>query len=245
MNGESALKRLFKKHKELKEQWDIISNKISQLRNAYAVEHDITIKIKYNSDIDRSEAERDKIEQKLVELENEIRSLNTNNRVEILLEGKFDSFNIVKKNSLVTTLAELFEIDEQFIKILKIEQGSIQVIIELPEVFANELVNLFNEKSRKIQILHDQLHVVDIQLINNSRETEQIEFVNRVSEIQNITESPAAPYLILSAPAGYGKSRLLENISDQLESDGWLVLNVDLKIQQALNIKDIALLSSG
>lgn len=44
-----------------------------------------------------------------------------------------------------------------------------------------------------------------------------IEFVNRTNEIAFITNIYSPPYLLLTAPAGYGKTRLLENIKIRLQ----------------------------
>ena len=53
-------------------------------------------------------------------------------------------------------------------------------------------------------------------------------FVNRVNELQFITSIYCPPYLLLTAPSGYGKTRLLQAVKDQLERQQWHCLLLNL-----------------
>lgn len=62
---------------------------------------------------------------------------------------------------------------------------------------------------------------------------EQIKFVNRVSEIQYLTEPYCPPYLLLNAPMGYGKTRLLDKIRGQYQENNWFCLFISLADQKS------------
>lgn len=59
------------------------------------------------------------------------------------------------------------------------------------------------------------------------QKVEQIEFVNRLNEIAFITNIYCPPYLLVNAPMGYGKTRLLEAVKDILQN-GWLNIHIGL-----------------
>ncbi len=56
----------------------------------------------------------------------------------------------------------------------------------------------------------------------------EIEFVNRLNEIAFITNIDCPPYLLLSAPMGYGKTRLLKAVKDALQKQKWLCVHLEL-----------------
>lgn len=57
----------------------------------------------------------------------------------------------------------------------------------------------------------------------------EIEFVNRTKEIGEITSFHGSPYLLISAPAGYGKSWLLKAVIKKLKRQNWKCLSLLLK----------------
>lgn len=68
-----------------------------------------------------------------------------------------------------------------------------------------------------------------------------VEFVNRVNEIQYITNPYAPKHLIISAPSGYGKTQLLKTLRTQLQGQGWLCIYIELDRRQTYQLDDIAL----
>ena len=68
-----------------------------------------------------------------------------------------------------------------------------------------------------------------------------MEFVNRVDELQYLTGRYCPPYLLLSAPMGFGKTRLLRAVQEQLERQKWLCLFVELSREAPATMNDIAL----
>lgn len=50
----------------------------------------------------------------------------------------------------------------------------------------------------------------------------RVEFVNRLEEITKITSRLSAPYQLVHAPRGYGKTWLLEQIAHHYQKQGWL-----------------------
>jgi len=61
-----------------------------------------------------------------------------------------------------------------------------------------------------------------------------IPFQNREDEIRAIQSSFAPPYFLLDAPAGYGKSVLLEQLAKRFKEDNWLVAHVRLDEQSSV-----------
>jgi hypothetical protein len=73
------------------------------------------------------------------------------------------------------------------------------------------------------------------------KQSKVVEFVNRVNEIQYITNPYAPKHLIISAPAGYGKTQLLKTVRTQLQGQGWLCICIELHRRQTYQLDDIAL----
>jgi hypothetical protein len=68
----------------------------------------------------------------------------------------------------------------------------------------------------------------------------EIEFLNRANEIQYITNPFSPPYMLISAPPGYGKTRLLKMVEVQFKRQDWLCLHCVLDRDRSYTIKDIA-----
>lgn len=62
--------------------------------------------------------------------------------------------------------------------------------------------------------------------------SDQIEFVNRYHEIQFILGPYSPHYILISAPAGYGKTELLKVVRDQFRGQGWITVFVELSEQE-------------
>jgi hypothetical protein len=62
--------------------------------------------------------------------------------------------------------------------------------------------------------------------------SDQIEFVNRFHEIQFILGPYSPDYILISAPAGYGKTELLKVVRDQFRKQGWISVFVELAEQE-------------
>lgn len=67
----------------------------------------------------------------------------------------------------------------------------------------------------------------------------EIEFVNRDDEIREVTRILSAPYFIISAPMGYGKTRLIDKLKSQLK-DNYLCIHVELRRQKSYSIQSLA-----
>lgn len=67
----------------------------------------------------------------------------------------------------------------------------------------------------------------------------QIEFVNRFDEIRDITKTFYAPFLLISAPKEYGKTRLLEQVISHLEPQHFCV-HLRLIKEESYNIRKLA-----
>jgi hypothetical protein len=65
-----------------------------------------------------------------------------------------------------------------------------------------------------------------------------VPFQNRNDEIKYITSSFAPPYFLLDAPAGYGKSVLLQRLAKEFKEDDWLVAHI--RADERSNIYQLA-----
>jgi len=63
-------------------------------------------------------------------------------RVQIILEGDFKEFNRTRQEDLKSVLAALLSVDQDTIKILYAMEGSIKLIIEMPEHAARRLIEM-------------------------------------------------------------------------------------------------------
>ncbi|MCP4107088.1 MAG: ATP-binding protein [Desulfobacteraceae bacterium] len=66
-----------------------------------------------------------------------------------------------------------------------------------------------------------------------------IDFVNRLNEMQFITNIYSPPYILISSPMGYGKTRLVHEIANQLEKQNWLCIHTELWRQKRYTIKEL------
>lgn len=69
---------------------------------------------------------------------------------------------------------------------------------------------------------------------------QKMEIVNRTQEIQTLTHIYSPPYVLLLAPQGYGKTRLLETIKILVEKHNWLCIYAQLEQEKAPLLEDIA-----
>jgi hypothetical protein len=73
-----------------------------------------------------------------------------------------------------------------------------------------------------------------------STPSQLIEFVNRLSEIHLITNIYCPRYLLLSAPTGYGKTRLIEAVKTELQKQDWLCVYLELAREKSYTVQDLA-----
>jgi len=66
-----------------------------------------------------------------------------------------------------------------------------------------------------------------------------VEFVNRRSEINYITDPRAPQYQLVDAPAGYGKTELLKEIARHYREQGWLDIHVEMPPKKTLSPEDV------
>jgi hypothetical protein len=72
-----------------------------------------------------------------------------------------------------------------------------------------------------------------------SADENEIEFMNRVSEVHYITNPYSPSYLLVSAPLGYGKTRLLQAVRALLQSDGWFCVACTLESDKIASLEDV------
>ncbi|MCP4346004.1 MAG: hypothetical protein GY795_10820 [Desulfobacterales bacterium] len=88
----------------------------------------------------------------------------------------------------------------------------------------NSTTNLYNDKNG-----------------NLNNEVNHIEFANRLNETDEITTPYCAPYLLISAPKEYGKTRLLEVVKTELQKQEWRCIHIKLSTEkEPSRIKAIA-----
>ena len=71
----------------------------------------------------------------------------------------------------------------------------------------------------------------------------KIEFMNRFTEVQYITNQLWSPaYLLISAPKGYGKTRLLEVVKAQFQRQEWFCVHCALDKNKTYSVEDLVTL---
>ncbi len=94
-------------------------------------------------------------------------------KVQIIISGDIVQYNkTIKNSSLITILASILGISKDAISILKVIEGSIRVIIEMPTQSANQLLKLFQSSNSKFSILSDFFNPFLIQTIQVASDTE-------------------------------------------------------------------------
>ena len=74
-------------------------------------------------------------------------------QAELILEGPFNEFTFKQQQDIVSVLSALLKIDPSDIRVLKVYQGSIVIIIEMPETAANHLYEMATKHDFRIMSL--------------------------------------------------------------------------------------------
>ena len=80
---------------------------------------------------------------------------------------------------------------------------------------------------------------IELQYVAPEEPLAEIEFMNRVNEVQYITNPYSPTYMLVSAPLGYGKTRLLEIVKSQFQSQGRFCVHCTLEKNHILSIEDL------
>lgn len=125
----------------------------------------------------------------------------------------------------------------------------LQIILETFEIVTSEKIEILSE-SVDMQTINQHKIVNKLSPKGSKRlpdrieepqqVDEQIKFVNRVNEVRYITELYCPPYLLITAPMGYGKTRLLEVVKTQLQGQNWLCISIRLSRKTSSSICDIS-----
>ncbi|MCP4350178.1 MAG: hypothetical protein GY795_32275 [Desulfobacterales bacterium] len=76
------------------------------------------------------------------------------------------------------------------------------------------------------------------------KEQYSVEFVNRLNEINYITNVHCPPYLLISSPMGYGKTMLIQAAKDLLKRQDRLFVHLELSRKKSYSIQEITYLAS-
>ena len=91
--------------------------------------------------------------------------------------------------------------------------------------FGCNALNLSSLPEPAIPVLNGQRIPIGVRS-EKQEQPEQIGFVNRINELQFITNMYSPPFILISSPAGYGKTALLKQISVHLAEQNYLCLNL-------------------
>jgi hypothetical protein len=90
--------------------------------------------------------------------------------------------------------------------------------------------NFINYNSDEDQVLnkiaqeiHQFVEQIRLPSVSQIKKPTEIEFVNRIDELREITRTNSATYLIVSAPAEFGKTRLLKKVMEYLEDKSFCI----------------------
>jgi len=74
-------------------------------------------------------------------------------RVELIIEGDYSDFNSSRQKEIIGVLAALLHIEHSQIRILQVKAGSIILDLEIPEIGANRLIDLFKSHDYRLKRL--------------------------------------------------------------------------------------------
>ncbi|MBN1220488.1 MAG: hypothetical protein JXM69_16300 [Anaerolineae bacterium] len=158
-------------------------------------------------------------------------------RIELeLLRGNFDDTELRKISFFLlgrgTLQGDMVEDKVQYLTRAVAEGSKIETLTE----YIREFRPTISPDSLEVRptISPDNLKITSPQ-----KSPTQIEFVNRVSEIQYITNPLCPPYLLMSAPGGYGKTKLLETLKFQFEQQGWLCISIKLNRKNTYSLQEL------
>lgn len=103
-------------------------------------------------------------------------------------------------------------------------------------------INLSNDRMiAKNQITPQDIYEKKQIDVDDNTQVNEIEFVNRISELQFMTNSIyGPPYILIDSPKGYGKTRLMKAVSAELERQNWLCISIDLREKVFSSIGEMA-----
>lgn len=67
----------------------------------------------------------------------------------------------------------------------------------------------------------------------------KIAFVNRLREIDRLTDPRAPQYQFIDAPAGYGKTDLLKEIARRYQQRGWMTIYAEIPYKSTYSMRDV------
>lgn len=117
-------------------------------------------------------------------------------------------------------------------------------IIKTDTVVLFQLDQEITETQKAFNDVENQLNIFRHHLSEN---IQVIEFVNRLNEISFVTNIHCPHYLLISAPTGYGKSRLLDAVEIELSKQNWFCANIKLpqeQQEQPLSFDDVVAIIS-
>lgn len=123
----------------------------------------------------------------------------------------------------------------------EIEYQENQKYLEKVESKIRELINQYQEapaNSQETRNIEQQIQ----HLLDGLKDLfHPIEFVNRVKEIQSLTGIYCPPYLLLNAPMGYGKTRLIRQLKSKLQKGNWLCIHLELSREKTYTFEELAI----
>ena len=140
-----------------------------------------------------------------------------NKRVEIILEGEFSEFTPNHQQDIVSVLAVLLRVESSQIQVLKVYQGSVVIIIEMPDSAANLLYEIARINDYKIRSLGIKcISIEGREIIKLSDKTAQI-VDNRSEQLPIMSRSSKPHILFLFSDTGGGHRSAAEAIIEALQ----------------------------
>ncbi len=90
------------------------------------------------------------------------------------------------------------------------------------------------EIEKRIQTLTEKINAIQIVGSPIPRTNGTFPFTNRVDEMRLLLSSFAPAYHLIDAPAGYGKTKLLQQLHDQFKEQNWQVVYLSIGSQDSL-----------
>lgn len=159
---------------------------------------------------------------------------NKTKQVQLIFEGEFSEFTSIREQEIVSVLATLLRIEQSEIRVLKVQQGSILMIIEMLGTAADDFYELVVAKDPRIMTLgiksilledgrHFEFANKSVDILNN--QPEQIQGVYKMADIikhgepGHPSEEIVAQYLRDELPATYQVHYALKMGREQTDYD--------------------------
>lgn len=173
-------------------------------------------------------------------LPGESQSPETKTEIKFVFAGQPTDFDEPERLELLFhVLASILQIAIDNIELVVIARGSCVVILRLPEDAASRLLDpeatpllhsiedAFIAKAREKELEPDHCRIIRMRRYEPETAEYNLDFANREKELQYLRNPGSPRYIEVNAPAGYGKTYLIDQLEKDFATQGWKVIRVN------------------